>query len=392
MAKVVRCGQLIDGTGTGPQAGLQVWVSDAGRVERITPASVAVPAGVPVVDLGAYTVMPGLIDCHDHLGIDLGDEHAQSLEPDAWTAIKGIYNAATMIRSGITTVRDVGIKNHVDDSLAQALGGGMFPGPRLVRSGQWLCRTGGHGWYGGREVDGTDDVRRAVREQLKHGVDLIKAMITGGISTPGSSPESMDLSAEEIRVLVEEAHRAGRKVAGHLYGGAALPIAVEAGLDSVEHGALLTRADLELMARHGTFLVITYGVFEVALESPATPAFWKGKMAQLIGQYREVIRTAHEVGVRVAAGSDGVHGRPVLELRALVQGGFTPLQALAAVTKDAADLCGLAADTGTIEPGKWADLVAVDGNPAADVGAVERVRWAMKAGKDQFPVFEHSAS
>lgn len=386
MKKVILCGRLIDGTGRPPLEEAQILVDGDGRIEAVDQES-AVPPGAEVVDLRDYTVIPGMVDCHDHLCIDVGDEHAQALESDQYHIVKGLFNARTMVAGGITTVRDVGEKNYNDVTLREALNAGLFPGPRVISCGKFICRTGGHGWYFGIEVNGPDDVRRAVREQIKHGAQQIKAMISGGVSTRGSDPRGQELSDEEIRVLIEEAHRANRKVAAHIHGGPGARIAIEAGLDTLEHGIYLEREDLELMARHGTWLIVTYGVMVVAMEQPDVPAHYRQKAAAAAVGYVQRIRWARELGVRVAAGGDGVHGRPSLELRALVEAGFTPMEALQAMTIRGAEVVELADEIGTVEPGKWADLVAIDGDPLADVAAVDRVRYVMRAGVEQFPVF-----
>jgi len=385
--KIVRCGQLWDGLSPDFRPGMRLVVGDDGRISALEPDSGPVPGGAEVVDLTECWVVPGFVDCHDHLGLEVGDEEAQAREPDGWTAVRGVRHAYEMARGGITTVRDVGGKNYLDVYWARALGQGFFPGPRVVRCGKAICRTGGHAWYFCLEISGPDEARRAVRENLRTGADFIKVMISGGVSTEGSSPTTQDLTDEEIRVLIEEAHRAGRKVAAHLYGGRGADVAVEAGLDSVEHGSFLSREQLALMARQGTFLVVTHGVMAQAYGSEAVPEFWKPKLRAVLDSYSSVIAAARELGVKVAVGGDGIHGRPDLEVEALAANGFSSHDALRAITANGAELCGLADETGTLEPGKWADLVGLAANPLEDVAAVREVRYTMRQGREQFPGF-----
>lgn len=385
--RAVLCGQLYTGTSSEPIKEAMILIGEDGRIESVERRQSA-PEGVPVLDLSRCTVIPGMVDCHDHLCIDTGDEHAQALESDQYHIVKGLRNARRMVQGGITTVRDMGEKSYTDVTLREALNQGWFPGPRVISCGKFISRTGGHGWYFGVEVSGPDDVRRAVREQIRHGAQFIKVMISGGIGTAGSDPRQQELSDEEIRVLFEEAHRANLKVAAHIHGGTGARKAVMAGLHSLEHGIYLEREDLELMAREGTWLVVTYGLTKIALELPGVPEHFRRKVVEARDHYSQRIRWARELGVRVTVGGDGVHGRPALELEALVEAGFTPFEALQAATVNGATLLGLQDEIGTIEPGKRADLVAVDGDPLADIAALEQVVCVLRDGVVQYPEFE----
>lgn len=384
--KLVLCGRLIDGRGGRPVAGARVLIGDDGRIAAVGGPELSAE-GADLVDLSAYTVLPGLIDSHDHLCIDTGDEHAQALESEQYHVVKGLRNARQMVRSGITTVRDVGEKRYVDVTLREALGRGEFPGPRVISCGEFICRTGGHAWYFGVQVNGPDDVRRGVREQLKHGAQFIKVMISGGIGTLGSDPVSQELSDEEIRVLIAEATRANRKVAAHIHGGPGARVAIEAGLHTLEHGIYLSREDLALMAEKGTFLIVTAGFAEMAVTLPGVPEHFREKSKRALESYNQRIQWAKELGVKVAAGGDGVHGRPSMEMRALIRGGFTPQEAIEAYTVRGAEVVGMQADIGTVAAGKFADLVAVEGDPLADITAIDHVRYVMRAGVEQFPQF-----
>lgn len=384
--KLVLCGRLVIGDGSSPIQNGRVLVDVDGRISKVGGPDLD-PGNAEIVDLSAYTVIPGLVDAHDHLCIDTGDEHAQALESDQFHIVKGLRNARRMVQGGITTLRDVGEKHYNDVVLREALNSGEFPGPRVISCGEFICRTGGHAWYFGVQVNGPDDVRRGVREQLKHGAQFIKAMISGGIGTKGSDPEGQELTDEEIQVLMAEATRAGRKVAAHIHGGPGARVAIEAGLHTLEHGIYLTREDLALMAERGTFLVVTYGFTEMALTTPGVPEHFVTKARTAQQHYVQRIAWARELGVKVAAGGDGVHGRPALELQALVKGGYTPAEALRAMSQGGAAVVGLEAEIGTIEPGKWADLVAVSGDPLSDVKALDQVQFVMKAGMQQFPYF-----
>lgn len=362
-------GQVVDGA--------VIAVDEGGKIAAIQKA---VPAGGEHVDWSTYVVMPGMIDAHDHLSIDLGDEEAQSKESVTTHVIRSVRNARQILRAGITTVRDVGARGYIDVELRDAFARGELEGPRLLVSGQFITRTGGHAWYFADEADGPDEVLRAVRKQAKHNVDLIKLMITGGIGTPNSDPCQPGYSKAEIAAAVAEAHALGYKVAGHIHGGPAARWSIESGLDTLEHGIFLTDDDLRAMVDHGTYLVVTYGLIDLALSLPHVPSYYKAKARAAKASYDGVLRKAVEYGVRIAVGGDTYHADMPEELKALVKAGMSPLEALSAATRGGAEASGILDRTGTITVGKDADLVALAGDPRDDVGAVGAVRGVMKQG------------
>lgn len=377
---LIKCGTLIDGTGARPVSGGAIVVEGTTIAAVGSADAVKAPPGATIVDLSTYTVMPGMIDGHDHLQFDTGDEEAMSREPLAWLMMRAAKNARRLLRAGITTMRDVGAKGFGDVEIKKAIGAGLVPGPRLLVSGHFVVRTGGHAWYLGEQADGPDGVRAAVRRQIRGGADLVKFMITGGIATPGMDPVGATYSREEIRAAVDEAHREGKRAAAHGYGGPAVLHAVEAGLDSLEHAAMCSPTELEAMASKGTYLVCTYGVMEHVVATPGIPEFFREKGKQVLARYVETLSKARTIGVKVAVGGDTYHADPGAELAALVKAGFTPMEALQAATRNGAELCGLLGQVGTLEAGKRADIIAVEGNPLNDVRAVGNVRWVMLDG------------
>jgi imidazolonepropionase-like amidohydrolase len=378
--KYIICGTLIDATGHEPRSG-QVLAVDGERITQILDKAEFHPGPVDeVLDYSGHTVMPGMIDCHEHLVLDMGDEAAQCSQPDAWLTITAVQNVRKILHAGITTMRDVGEKNFIDVEMKRAINAGLIPGPRLLISGQPIIRTGGHAHFLGRETDGVGDMRKAVREQLKRGVDVIKIMVSGGMSTRGSRPDSQEFATEEIQACIDEAHRAGRPVAAHIHGGTGLRVAVEAGVDTVEHGIMITEDDVKLLAERGTWLVITHGVGEAAAADPGTPDFYRAKINRVLEGSLAVRKWASQYGVKVAVGNDTNHCRMDMEMGALLGAGWRPMQALQALTLRGAELCGLDRDLGTLEAGKLADVIAVAGDPLADRSALLRVRLVMKGG------------
>jgi len=331
------------------------------------------------VDWHAFTVLPGLIDAHDHLTLDLGDEELQSREPEVWTALKGAGTAASIVSAGITTLRDCGARRQIDLQLRTAITSGLIRGPRVLVSGVPLTITGGACWFLGGEVDGPVEIRRLIRQQAKAGVDWIKVFVTGGAATKSANMLRPAFSADDMRIIVEEAHELERRVVVHCHGGPGARYAIEAGADTIEHGVYFTREDLELLAERHVPLIITYGVYEQGMRSPDVPAFFKEKCVEVMARYLETIALAREVGVRIAVGTDTVHRDLVVELRALQKAGYRASEALQACTGWAADALRLPL-VGTVEPGKVADLVAVEGNPLEDVDAVGRVRGVVQGG------------
>jgi imidazolonepropionase-like amidohydrolase len=374
---LVKCGTLIDGTGREPRPGALVEVRDD-RIVGVGGPGPSAPRDT--VDWSGYTVLPGLIDAHDHLTLDLGDEEAQSRMPEAWTVLQGAGNAARILAAGITTLRDCGARRHLDVQLKKAIAGGLIRGPRLLVSGVPLTVTGGQCWFLGGEVDSADEIRRIVRQQAKAGADWIKVFVTGGVATRGTNMLRAAFSAADLRVLVEEAHEADRLVVAHCHGGPGTRHAIEAGVDTLEHGVYVTREDLEQLAARRIPLVITYGVYERGAKSTDVPPFFRDKCVEVMARYLETIRTAREVGVRIAVGTDTVHRDLAAELRALEQAGYSAAEAVQAATRWGAEALRLPS-VGTVEAGKSADLVAVEGNPYEDLAAFGRVRGVMQDGE-----------
>ena len=365
-------------TGAPPRRAAVVELRD-GRVvgihDRLPPETEA------IVDWSAHTVIPGLIDAHDHLTLDLGDERLQSLEPEAWSALQGAGNAARILEAGITTLRDCGARRQLDIQLRKAIESGVIRGPRLLVSGVPLTVTGGQCWFLGGEVDSPAEIRRLIRQQVKAGVDWIKVFVTGGVATQSANMLRPAFSAEDLRIIVEEAHEAERLVVAHCHGGPGTRHAALAGVDTLEHGVYVPREDLELLAERRIPLVITYGVYERGMSSPDVPDFFRQKCVEVMARYLETIAQAREAGVRIAVGTDTVHQDLAAELRALRRAGYSGAEALQAATRWSADALHLSSVLGTVEPGKAADLVALEGNPLEDIETIGRVRGVIRGGE-----------
>lgn len=376
--KYIKTARIITATGD-IKENTVITVDDSGTISEL---STQLPETTDqIIDWSDYTILPGFIDCHDHLSIDMGDEEAQSKETITTHVIRSLRNAEAVLQAGITTLRDVGARGYIDVEIRDAIARGEVIGPRLFVSGQFITRTGGHAWYFGDEADGTEAIRRAVRKQIKNGVDLIKIMATGGMGTPNSVPSTPGYTKEEIAAAIEESHMHGYKVAAHIHGGPAARWAVESGLDTLEHGVFLTDDDLEAMVQHGTYLIVTWGIAEQGAKSDKVPDYFKRKATEAMGSYKTVLEGAVKRGVKIAIGGDTYHADVVDELTALVDAGMAPMHALQAATRNGAEVCGILDKAGTIEIGKWADLVAIEGDPLADISAVANVRGVMKQGQ-----------
>ncbi|MEJ2170246.1 MAG: amidohydrolase family protein [Desulfobacterales bacterium] len=294
--------------------------------------------------------------------------------------------------AGVTAIRDMGGKSGIDLGLRQAVHAGLIPGPRMLVSGRLICMTGGHGWQLGREANGPDDVRQAAREQIKAGADIVKLMSTGGVMTPGVEPGSEQLTEEEMRAGVEEAHKAGKKTATHAMGTRGILNALRAGIDSIEHGVYLDEEAVAMMAAKAIPLIPTisalYFIETKGIEA-GIPAYAVEKTLRVKPHHQESIRMARQAGVPIAAGTDAgtpfnLHGQNLTEIKLLVDyGGFSPMEAIEAGTRISARVMGLENELGTIEEGKLADIILVRGNPLDDIDILlkeENIRLVMKGG------------
>ena len=389
----IRHALVIDGTGARPERATVV-IENA-RISAVGAGGrIAIPKGATVIEGEGHALLPGLIDCHVHYCLDAGPDSLRSLEQDdpTVTAIKAVAHAHATLDGGITTVRDVGSRGHISISVTRAIRAGIIPGPRTLNAGLAICMTGGHAWFIGRQTNGADDVVKAVQEQIQAGADLIKFIATGGVLTPGTSPGSAQLTPDELKAGVDEAARAGRRVAAHAHGAEGMKNALRAGVQSIEHGTLLDDEAIALFLTHGTFLVPTLSAIQSGCEmgrQGGMPDYAVEKSLALGEEQKKTFRKAVQAGVRIAMGTDAGtpfnrHGRNAQELRRMVEFGMTPMQAIEAATRSAATLLGLENEIGTIEAGKLADLILVRSNPLDDIALLQEpanIEWVVQGGQ-----------
>jgi imidazolonepropionase-like amidohydrolase len=392
---LVRAGHILD-VKSGKLVDAQTIVVVGDTIESIAPtASVTARATDKVVDLGNMTVMPGLIDVHTHLTGDPDfDPYRELTTTDAKEAITGVANARTTLMAGFTSVRNVGAGGYTDVDLRDAINAGQVPGPHMLVSGPPLGITGGHcdenllplkyHVTGDGVADGIAAVQQKVRQNIKYGADLIKICATGGVLSKGDDPQASQYTLEEMQAIVADAHRLGRKVAAHAHGSQGILWASKAGVDSIEHGSYINDEAIAEMKKNGTYLVPTLYLEDWMLEKGNLPPFYHQKMIDVSAVAKKNIKHAMQAGVKIALGTDAAvypHGLNAHELDVYVnQLGMTPLAALQTATINAADLMGWTAKTGTLEPGKWADMIAVERNPLDDVRVLQNVKFVMKAG------------
>lgn len=367
------------------------------RILAVTSGPGQTPAGAEVIDLGDATLLPGFIDVHTHLTSNAGGGGYEGLgisTPRA--ALIGAKNARLTLLAGFTAVRNVGAEGYADVALRDAINAGDVIGPRMQVSGPPLGITGGHcdnnllPWefhYSAEgAADGVEAVMHKVRETVKYGADVIKFCASGGVFSKGDNPLLEQYSPAEMEALITESHRLGRKVATHAHSALAIKDAVRSGVDSIEHGIFLDEEGMRLMKEHRTYLVPTsYPLFWFEENAPKMnlPPWVREKAAIIIPAAKKNMATAFKSGVRVALGTDaGVypHGQNGGEFWAMVNLGMSPVEALRAGTMNAAELMGLADRIGSVAPGKFADLVAVKGDPVSDVALLKNVQFVMKDG------------
>jgi imidazolonepropionase-like amidohydrolase len=395
----VQAGRLIVDASR-PARGASTVIVENGRVARIEDGATA-PAGATVVDLRGKTVMPGLIDAHVHLTSDPGTPFwREAIDSNELAAIVGVKNALLTARAGFTTVRDVGATGLSSFALRDAIRDGIVPGPRVLASGGALSIVGGHGDVSGfrPEVNavldpggtctGTDQCALRVREWAKRGSDLIKITSTGGVLSQQSRGLEGHFDPTEIRAITSTAHRLGLKVAAHAHGARGIEDAAKAGVDSIEHGTFADAAALQAVKANGAWFVPTLmaftGLRDRIGKNIYTPVV-EAKGRQALALWGTALTAAHRAGVKIAFGTDaGVfeHGRNGEEAELMVRlGGMSPREVMVSATTGAAELLGIANEVGTLDPGKSADLIAVDGDPLADATAVTRVGYVMTRGK-----------
>jgi imidazolonepropionase-like amidohydrolase len=394
----IRAGRVVD-VQSGKVATDQVILVRGDRIEAVGASnSVAIPAGTKVIDLSAYTVLPGLIDAHTHITSDptLPPFYGYGMSVPR-IALKGATYAKRTLLAGFTTIRDVGAVGYSDVAVRDAINDGEIPGPRMLVSGPALGITGGHcddnmlapefDHSAEGVADGVAGVRHAVRRNVKYGVDVIKFCGTGGVFSKGDTPGAQQYTFQEMQALIEEAHMASRKVAVHAHGAAGIKTAIRAGVDTVEHASLIDDEGLQLAKKAGVYLTMDiYNTDYTQSEGPK-----RGELEEFLHKDREIaqaqrdnFRKAVKAGIKLTFGTDaGVypHGDNAKQFAIMVRYGMTPMQAIQAATLNGADALGLKNVTGAIATGLSADIIAVKRDPLEDISALEQVDFVMRGGE-----------
>ena len=365
-------------------------------------SSITIPKDAEIIDLSNATVLPGLIDCHTHLTAEPSDDYYGDIfrKTTADFAIRAPIYAKRTLQAGFTTCRDVGSGDLIDISLRNAINEGIIDGPRMLVATFALGATGGHSDLSGFNpnisskgnpdftgvADGVDEIRKRVRNNVKWGADVIKFCATAGVLSEEESVGAPQYSLEEMKALIDEAHMRGKRVAAHAHGTEGIKRAVIAGVNSVEHGSILDAETLQLMKQKGTYYVPTIYVADYVIKEFSK----KGYPEKIINKAREIapqmgasFTMATKAGVKIAYGTDaGVfpHGTNARQFKYMVKYGQTPMQAIQSATINAADLLGLNKKVGVLEKGKFADMIAVIGNPLDDISILENVNFVMKGG------------
>ena len=376
MAVILRNGNVIVGTGKVVERGTVA--VDSNVITYVGPAKrFRISKKDTIFDISGKTILPGLIDAHVHLCIDGSPDPMTSLLKDSTPqlTLKAAHHARQTLDAGVTTVRDMGGRDYVDLAIRDGIESGLLQGPRMICSGRVVCMTGGHGWQFGREADGTDEIREAVREQLKAGADFVKLIATGGVMTKGVDPGATQFTLEELLAGVEEARKAGRRTATHAQGTEGIKNSLWAGVNSIEHGFFLDDEAIELMLEMNAYLVPTlnapYQIIRGGVKR-GVPRYAVEKSKAVMKSHFQSVRRAYKAKIPIAMGTDAgtpfnCHGENLKEMELLVKAGMTPMEAMTATTKIASEVLGLEKKIGTLEKGKLADLIVVDGNPLKDI-------------------------
>lgn len=400
-ATFVQAGRLLADPATGKVETAKTLVIDGGKVVRIADGYVSEPGGT-VIDLKSSFVMPGLIDSHVHLTLVQSASSRMDVvtQSSAEQAMVGARNARKTLMAGFTTVADLSADDDAIFALRKATALGDVPGPRIIAAGQALSALGGHGDNTGYRADvtrvlqpnsvcsGADDCRRAVREQVRAGADLVKVHATGGVLDNGATGLAQQFSDEELAAIVDSAHRMGRRVTAHAHGADGINAFLRAGGDSIEHGTFMDATGIQLMKKNGAYLIPTLeaGDFVTKIASGPNNFFTPATTAKALGlapKMLEMTRRAHDAGVKIAFGTDtgvSAHGDNAYEFVLLVKAGLSPMEAIQAATVNAADHLQISSEAGALTPGHFADVVAVAGDPLADISVLQKIGFVMKQG------------